>query len=166
MSPCSSSRLPIRSMHSGFNFRQSCKHVLILEVGPTTERPTNKSKDTEMTCLCRHEFLIEPCLSINSWWVPNSDTTPYRPRTERHNPWPWKVCVRWWSWCDLWKPGNRYVVLFHDVSCYTQLAQYWPTIGPLHYWHTTGVTTFTRSSVYQLVVRNANEIVSLFMVYN
>ena len=44
MSPWPSSRLFIRSVHSGFNFRRSCQHALILEVGPTTVRPTNEKK--------------------------------------------------------------------------------------------------------------------------
>ena len=46
MSPLPSSRLPIRSVHSGFNFSRPCQHALNLEVGPTTVRPSNQNKDT------------------------------------------------------------------------------------------------------------------------
>ena len=35
MPPLSSSQLPIRTVHSGFNFRRSRQHALILEVRPT-----------------------------------------------------------------------------------------------------------------------------------
>ena len=61
MSPWPSSRLFIRSVHSGFNFRRPCQHALILEVGPTTVRPTNQNKNTGSTrvllrLVCRVEL--------------------------------------------------------------------------------------------------------------
>ena len=61
MSPWPSSRLPIRSVHSSFNFRRPCEHALIPEVGPTTVRPTNQKKDTGPTrvllrLVCRVEL--------------------------------------------------------------------------------------------------------------
>ena len=61
MSPRPSSRLLIRSVHSGFNFRRPYQHALILEVGPTTVRPTNQNKDTGSTrvllrLVCRVEL--------------------------------------------------------------------------------------------------------------
>ena len=51
----------IRSVHSGLNFRRPCQHALILEVGPTTVRPTNQNKDTGSTrvllrLVCRVEL--------------------------------------------------------------------------------------------------------------
>ena len=59
--PWPSSRLPIRSVHPGFNFRRSCQHALIHEVGPTSVRPTNQNKDTGSTrvllrLVCRVEL--------------------------------------------------------------------------------------------------------------
>ena len=63
MPPWSSSRLPIRSVHSGFNFRLSRQHAFIYEVGPTTVRPTNQIHDTGSTrvslrLVCRVELVI------------------------------------------------------------------------------------------------------------
>ena len=54
MPPWSSSRLPIRSVHSGVNFRRSRQHAFIHEVGPTTVRPTNQNQDTGSTRVLLH----------------------------------------------------------------------------------------------------------------
>ena len=54
MPPWSSSRLPIQSVRSGFNFRRSRQHAFIHEVGPTTVRPTNQNQDTGPTRVLLH----------------------------------------------------------------------------------------------------------------
>ena len=61
MPPWSSSRLPIRSVRFGFNFRRSRQHAFIHKGGPTAVRPTNQNQDTGHTrvllrLVCRVEL--------------------------------------------------------------------------------------------------------------
>ena len=75
MPPWPSSRLFIRSVHSGLNFRRPCQHAFILEAGPTTVRPTNENKDTGPL-----RFLLRlglPCGTRSRWTcaIPDSHST-------------------------------------------------------------------------------------------
>ena len=84
MSPWPSSRLFIRSVHSGFNFRRPCQHTLILEVGPTTVRPTNQNKWHWV-----HEGSTTPCLpcGTRSRWtcvIPGLSLHSFRTKLKSH----------------------------------------------------------------------------------